>query len=77
MRRYLVFLYVPLVPLAGEDEFVQCGFCRRAFKPSILESGRGDDAAASGASPEVRARGEPALAGPAAEILLMWEPEGE
>ena len=30
VRRFLVLFFVPLVPLRGEREFVQCGFCRFA-----------------------------------------------
>jgi len=40
LRRYFALFHLPLVPLRGEQDFVQCGYCRRAFHPEILESGR-------------------------------------
>ena len=72
-RRYFALFHVPIVPLEDQQEFVQCGYCRRAFQPSVLESGRlGADG-----------RGEVAQAlvtelnGPAASTLLVWESTGE
>ena len=81
VRRFFAFLYVPVVPLADKGEFVQCGFCRHAFKPSILESGPPDDSVSAGAE-EVRRtealrRAETELTGAAASTLLLWEAEGE
>lgn len=84
VRRFFAFLYVPVVPLADRGEFVQCGFCRHAFKPSILESGPSVDSASAETARRVgtahRAaalRGaETELTGAAASTLLLWEAEG-
>lgn len=37
VRRMLVFMYLPVARRSAEREFVQCGFCRRAFHPTVLE----------------------------------------
>ena len=69
VRRFFVFFFIPIVPLRGEKAFVQCRFCRRAFKPSVLES--------TVARPRRPARVEtravdPALEGAPASKLLTW-----
>ncbi len=87
VRRFFAFLYVPVVPLADRGEFVQCGFCRHAFKPSILESGPSVDSVSASAEAtrrvetarraEALRRVETELTGAAASTLLLWEAEGE
>lgn len=65
--------FVPVVPLAGERAFVQCGFCRRGFDPAILESeGRG---AHGSPGDEPTRKPDPELAGAAASRLLVWDGE--
>ncbi|MDA0329855.1 MAG: zinc-ribbon domain-containing protein [Gemmatimonadetes bacterium] len=76
IRRFLVFLFVPVVPLAGEEEFVQCGFCRRAYKPSVLESQESDAGVHARVDAEVSRRGEQDRTAPAS-VLLMWDAEGD
>lgn len=77
IRRYFVLLAVPVVPLSGEEEFVQCGFCRSAFRPSIIEAGQTDDAA------RVEVEDQPSrellteLHGTAASTLLVWDEDVE
>ena len=71
VRRFFALFHVPLVPLKGEQDFVQCGYCRRAFLPSVLES----DAPLLAA--EARRNIEERLAGSAATHLLVWEVEAE
>jgi len=69
LRRYFALFHVPLVPLKGERDFVQCGYCRSAFAPSILDSSHlGADV-----TPEVRQALVTELNGPAASTLLVWE----
>jgi len=64
---------VPIVPLKGEQDFVQCGYCRRAFQPTVLESGRlGADVTGEVAQALVTE-----LNGPAASTLLVWEAVAE
>ena len=73
LRRYFALFHVPIVPLKGEQEFVQCGYCRCAFRPSILESGHpGGDVAV-----EVSQALVTELNGPAASTLLVWETSAE
>jgi hypothetical protein len=73
IRRFFVFLSVPVIPLAGEREFVQCGFCRRAFRPSILETHQRGSLGRAGPDAEMPAGSDPELAGAAAATLLVWE----
>jgi len=37
-RRFFTIFSIPLFALAEPEEYVQCGFCRSAFKPSVLDS---------------------------------------
>jgi len=81
IRRFFVFLYLPVVPLAGLKEFVQCGFCRRAFKPSILGSRASTEVVDAETEAEPRRvnpppRPDPDLVGAAASTLLVWEGDG-
>jgi len=75
LRRFFVFLFVPVVPLDGEVEFVQCGFCRRAFSPSILGPTAGHEPEDPELEARVRAHIEEIRAGAAATTLLVWEDE--
>ena len=73
----LVFLYVPVARRGEESEFVQCGFCRRAFSPAVLES------EPPGLVRDVHAEDYELdwhyaeLTGAAASTLLVWEDGGE
>jgi uncharacterized tellurite resistance protein B-like protein len=41
-RPFLTLYFVPLVPLGGLEEYVQCRACRQAFEPAVLgEQGAG------------------------------------
>lgn len=71
VRRFFVLLFVPVVPLSGEKEFVQCGFCRRAFTPSILES---NAVVTNGETAKRRAPHEECTT-PEASTLLVWSAE--
>lgn len=72
-----VFLYVPVARSGAGREFVQCGFCRRAFSPSVLESGP------PGLPSDVHVAdddGDPhhtELTGAPASTLLVWESGNE
>ena len=37
VHRMLVVMYLPIRKRSAERDFVQCGFCRRAFHPTVLE----------------------------------------
>lgn len=76
-------LFVPVLPLGDEHEFVLCGFCHRAFRTSILkqeieiedaEAVDFEDVQPNAAIPRPRpsARPDPELAGAAASSLLTW-----
>ena len=77
----LVFLYVPVAQRGEEHEFVQCGFCRRAFHPSVLEAeppmlerlNQSSDEALDEAPDWHFAE----LTGAAASTLLTWEREDD
>jgi hypothetical protein len=72
VRRFFVFFFVPVVPLRGEKAFVQCGFCRRAFRTSVLDVH--DDHSGSGrVAPPPVAEDDPIFAGAPASTLLTWE----
>lgn len=72
VRKMLVVLRIPIAHRGDERSVVQCGFCRAAFHPSVLE-----------ADPPLPSRGptgDPTpdwhfaeLTGAAATTLLTWE----
>ena len=75
VRRMLVFLNFPVAQRGEQREFVQCGFCRRAFHPSVLEldpplPGRG-----AGPGDGVPDWHFSELTGDAASTLLTWDGE--
>lgn len=74
VRRFFVFFFVPIVPLRGEKTFVQCGFCRRAFRTSVLEAAAADRVTGSAAEPPI-SEDDPIFAGAAASTLLTWQEE--
>lgn len=77
VRRFFTLFHVPLVPLKGEREFVQCGFCRRAYAPSVLDAAEADEATTGGEELTAVPRRPEQLTGPAASALLVWEDQGE
>ena len=68
----LVFLNLPVIPRGDEIDYVQCGFCRSAFAPSVLETG---PPALGGTSDDERefAWRYAELTGAAASTLLTWD----
>jgi hypothetical protein len=72
-----VVLYVPVARRGTGREFVQCGFCRRAFSLSVL------DAEPPGLPSDVHVQDDDTaqhhtdLKGAAASTLLVWESEDE
>ena len=68
----LVFLSVPIAQRGDDLEFVQCGFCRRVFHPSVLDLDPpmidGRNAEAAGTSDTHFSK----LKGAAASTLLTW-----
>ena len=72
VRRFFVFFFVPIVPLRGDKAFVQCGFCRRAFRTTVLESAAADRANEPSGEPPI-SEDDPIFAGAAASTLLTWE----
>jgi len=73
----LVFLNVPVARKGEEAEFVQCGFCRRAFMPSVLESGPPDLVRDVDADGDQLDWHYAELTGAAASTLLVWEDGGD
>lgn len=73
IRRFFTVFFVPIVPLAGERSFVQCGFCRRAFDPAILEAEAQTGPGSSDTAPKHKP--DPQLAGAPASTLLVWDGE--
>ena len=75
VRPMLTFLYVPVAQRGEEREFVQCGFCRRAFHPSVLDVAPplpGLTADPEDDRPDWRIS---ELTGDAASTLLTWDGE--
>ena len=77
VRRFFALFYLPIIPLKGEREFVQCRFCRRAFAPSILESAPPDDGSMVEEPTRATRRSENSFSGPAASRLLVWDGQAE
>lgn len=76
IRRFFTVFFVPVVPLAGERSFVQCGFCRRAFDPAILDAEAEAQAAPGSSGGGPKRVPDPELAGAPASTLLVWDGEG-
>ena len=75
VRRFLVLFFLPVLPLRGEKTFVRCGFCRRAFPPSVLEAQRVVPLRGADAENAIDADNE-LLTGAAASTLLTWDQNG-
>lgn len=75
VQKMFVFLYVPVARRGAGREFVQCGFCHRAFSPSVLESE--PPGLPSVVQDEAADRHHTELTGAPASTLLVWETEDE
>ena len=69
-------MYLPVARRSGEREFVQCGFCRRAFHPSVLELEPPLPGPGEGPVEETDDWHFSELTGQAASTLLTWDGGG-